>query len=166
MPAAVHTQRFVCPFFLLLLSECSLTHLQYPTQQFPQPRSHPSAQHIPSPLFAQTFYPQMYAPAGAHPSQHHHSRFGSHSRPRYHSHSPPVQYAQGPVSVPVQVNYPSQSRSRRGSTGDGSRVADFHINPALAYPSHSHSDPRYIQAKSILRNRGGPPPAPVVSYSH
>src|SRR5258706_15580450 len=45
-----------------------------------------------------------------------------------------------------------------------SRLANFNINPALAYPSHSHSDPRYTHTRPILRNRAGPPLALVVSH--
>ena len=149
---------------MLPSSKYLLTHLQYV-------RSPPSIH------YAQAFQSRGHPSAGVHPHSRHQRR---HSDPRYHSGTHPTHYAhdhrhrfvqsapppfavQTQMPVQAQMHYHSQPQARRSSTGDGPRIADFNINPQMAYPSYSHSEPRHIHTKSILRNRGGPPSAHVVS---
>ena len=103
------------------------------------------------------------------PSQRHRPYSNSDPRSRRPSHSHPAQYVHGhgPVQLaPVLMYYPSQSQPRGLSTSSGPQVAEFHFNPAMAYPSHSHSDPRHTHTKSILRNMGGVPLVSVVPPQH
>jgi len=166
------------PLTGLSSSKYLLTYLQYTSHQT---GSYPSAAvAIPSPppyRFAQYFphtgrasagvrppvrYPRSHSNSQSH-SQYHspsYSTHYAHSRGHHHAQPTPVPV---PVPVPVPSRHSSQLRSRRPSDG-GPQVAEFHFNPALAYPSHSHSEPMYTHTKSIVRNKGGPPPALVVSH--
>jgi hypothetical protein len=157
---------------VLSSSKYLLTYLQYPSHQpvpIPSPPSH---------LFTQYFPNGGYASAGVyHSPQHYRSHSDPHSHSRHYSPNYSTHYAHNyghrhvqpapvaaPVQVPMQVRHSSRSQPRRPSSGDGPRIADFHINPALAYPSHSHSEPVYTHTKPILRNKGGPPLVPAVSH--
>jgi len=123
------------------LSKCSLTHLQRSTPPSVRPLSYPvaypSAGSAPSPLFAQTFHGAGRLPSPPSPLLAQNFSTRGHTPARAH----PSRHHHDPP------------------------VGASHISLTLAYPSHSHSHPRYMQAKPILRNRGGSPPAPVVSYS-
>ena len=121
------------------------------------------------PRYHSLIHPKSYFPTGVHASAgvHLHSRHHqSHSDPQYHPPIHPTHYAhdRGYLHVHTQpMHHSSQSGSRRPSARGGPLVADFHINPALVYPSHPNPEPTYTHTKSILRNRGDPLPAPVVS---
>jgi hypothetical protein len=166
-------------FFLSL--EYSLTSLQHPThyhrayaQSIPFPPSH---------LFAKHFHGVGHPPSGGYPSSRpHYSHPPSdyhlsapfiHSRSRRHSHSSAhaphyaPHYANvvpapmvKPMPPPGHRSFPP--RQHRSSMGAGPRVANFSINPAaFTYPH-----PQYTMAppRAILKNRGGIPPAHMVSY--
>ena len=133
------------------------------------PRHHPphSDPHSYSRYHSRT-HPVSYFPnpTGGHASAgvHLRSRHRPHSDPGYHSVTYPTQYAHDrghPHVYPLPMRHFSQHRP---SAGGGSRVANFNLSSALAHPSYSHSEPRYTYKGSILRNRGGPQPSPVVSH--
>jgi len=135
------------PLTGLSSSKYLLTYLQY-TSPRPIPWSAFSIPSPPSDRFAQLFSTTGYPPAGVRPPvRHHRSHSDSQSHSRYHSPSYSTHYAHNRSHHHVQP-----------------RVAEFHINPALAYPPHSHSELMYTHTKPILRNKGGTPPAPVVSH--
>ena len=129
--------------------------------------SYPIKPAIPSPpsyLFSQYIHTIGHASAGVHPQSPHRR---SHSDSRYHQPTYPTQYARDRSQHYAHAqpkHHSSQSGSRRLSAGGGPRVANFIISPALAYPSHSQSEPRHTQTRSILRNREGPPLGAVVSH--
>jgi hypothetical protein len=156
----------MCPFAVLPSSKHSLTYLQYATHQSAPAWPYPSAGAVRSPpshTFAHYFHNAGRPSAGVHsPSRQHYPHPDPRSHPLHHSRTHSAQYAHDrgyrhvqPAPVHMPVYHSSQPRSR---------VAEFHINPGLVYPSHSHSDPRYTNARPILRNRGGPPLAPAVSH--
>lgn len=143
------------PFNVLSSSKYLLTYLQY---SIPSPPSYQFAQYFPN--GGHPVHPHQSRNHRSHPDRHrHHDRTHPpqypHDRGHRHAHVQPAH---------IQMHHAPQSRPRRSSTGDGPRIANFNINPALAYPSHSNSDPRYTHTRPILRNRAGSPLAPLVSH--
>jgi len=175
----------VCPFFLLRLSK-----------MFADPSPAPNSPICPTSVLRRAYSMATPTSFAAPPiatlaplapllfSHHHYDHYPHDHYPHDHyDHYPHGHYARGHgdaapahssqsrsrtpraadfhLKLKLALSYPSQSQSQTA------RVADVHPKPALAYPSPpSPPSPSHYDPKPILKNRGRPPPAFVVSYSH